>query len=67
MVASLLEEGAGDLDSQAYQSALDAYAIDVSFDADHDAFYGSVKTLTENRDEMVRLLRLALTTPRFTR
>jgi zinc protease len=65
MVSNLLDEGAGDLDSKAYQSALDEYAIELSFDADHDAFFGSVKTLVENRDEMVKLLRLAVTKPHF--
>jgi zinc protease len=65
MLSDLLDEGAGDLDSQAYQAALDDYAIELSFDVDHDAFYGSVRTLVENRDEMVKLLKLALTKPRF--
>jgi zinc protease len=65
MLSDLLDEGAGDLDSKAYQSALDQYAIEMSFETDHDAFFGSVKTLVENRDETVKLLRLALTKPRF--
>jgi len=65
MVSDLLDEGAGDLDSKAYQAALDDYAIELSFDVDHDAFYGSVRTLVENRDEMAKLLKLALTKPRF--
>jgi zinc protease len=65
MLSDLLDEGSGDLDSKAYQSALDQYAIEMSFDTDHDAFFGSVKTLVENRDEMAKLLRLALTKPHF--
>ena len=65
MVSGLLDEGAGDLDSQAFQAALDDYSIELSFDADHDAFYGSVRTLVENRDETAKLLKLALTKPRF--
>ena len=65
MLSDLLDEGAGELDSKAYQSALDQYAIEMSFDTDHDAFFGSVKTLSENRDETAKLLRLALTKPRF--
>ena len=65
MVSNLLDEGAGDLDSQAFQAALDDYAIELSFDVDHDAFYGSVRTLVENRDETAKLLKLALTKPRF--
>jgi zinc protease len=65
MVSALLDEGAGDLDSQAFQAALDDASIELSFDAGRDAFYGSLRTLTANRAEAVRLLRLALTAPRF--
>ena len=65
MLSGLLDEGAGDLDSKAFQTALDEFSIDLSFDADRDSFAGSLKTLVENRDEAVRLLRLALTKPRF--
>ncbi len=65
MLSGLLDEGAGDLDSQAYQTRLDDLSIGLSFDAGHDTFSGSLKTLTENRDEAARLLHLALTAPRF--
>ena len=65
MLSGLLDEGAGDLDSKAFQAALDEFSIDISFDASRDAFAGSLKTLVENRDQAARLLRLALTTPRF--
>jgi zinc protease len=65
MVASLLDEGAGDLDSQAFQARLDDLAVTLSFAADSDNFTAHLKTLTENRDEAFQLLRLALTAPRF--
>ena len=65
MLSGLLDEGAGDLDSKTFQAALDEFSIDISFDASRDAFAGSLKTLVENRDQAARLLRLALTTPRF--
>jgi zinc protease len=65
MLSGLLDEGAGDLDSQAFQSALDEHSIELSFDADRDTFGGSLKTLVENRANAGRLLRLALTEPRF--
>jgi len=65
MLSGLLDEGAGDLDSKAFQATLDEFSIDISFDASRDAFAGSLKTLVENRDQAARLLRLALTTPRF--
>jgi zinc protease len=65
MLSGLLDEGAGDLDSQAFQAALDAASIDLGFDASRDVFSGSLRTLADNRDEAARLLRLALTAPRF--
>lgn len=65
MLSGLLDEGAGDLDSAAFQNALDEFSIELSFDADRDTFGGSLRTLAENRDEAARLLRLALTEPRF--
>ena len=36
MIAGLLDEGAGDLDSQAFQRALDEKAIEISFHAERD-------------------------------
>lgn len=65
MVAALLDEGAGDLDSQAFQAKLEDLAIRLSFDADRDNFGGTLTTLTANREVAFQLLRLALTQPRF--
>ncbi|MBM3558665.1 MAG: insulinase family protein [Alphaproteobacteria bacterium] len=65
LVASTLDEGAGDLDSQAFQSRLEDLSISLSFSADQDAMRGSLRTLSRNRDEAFRLLGLALASPRF--
>jgi zinc protease len=65
MVSGLLDEGAGDLESQAFQQRLADLAVDLGFDAGRDSFTGSMRTLTENRDAAFDLLRLALTEPRF--
>jgi len=65
LLSGLLDEGAGDLDSQAFQGRLEDLAISLSFDAGRDWFSGSMRTLTENTDEAFRLLRLSLTEPRF--
>ncbi|MFQ5785133.1 MAG: M16 family metallopeptidase [Alphaproteobacteria bacterium] len=65
MVSGLLDEGAGTLDSQAFQAQLEDLAIDLRFDAGMDTFSGHLKTLTRNRDTAFELLRLALTEPRF--
>ena len=65
LTSILLDEGAGDLDSATFQARLRNAAIQLSFDAGVDAFYGSLKTVTANADEAFDLLRLALTAPRF--
>lgn len=65
MVSGLLDEGAGELDSAAFQARLEALAITLRFDADLDSLRGRLETLTENRDEAFALLRRALTQPRF--
>ena len=67
MVSSLIDEGAGDITSERYQQILQDNSITLRFDAYLDAFTGSVKTLTRNRDQTFELLRLALTEPRFDR
>lgn len=65
LVSGLLDEGAGELDSQAFQERLRDNNVELSFSASRDAFYGSLRTLTENRDTAFDLLRLALSDPRF--
>jgi len=65
MTASLIDEGAGDLDSQAFQGTLDDHSIGLSFSAGQDSFSGEVFTLSENRALAFKLLRLALTQARF--
>ncbi|HLT00629.1 MAG TPA: pitrilysin family protein, partial [Geminicoccaceae bacterium] len=65
MVSGLLDEGAGDLDSQTFRTELEDRAIRLSFDAARDSFTGQLKTLTEHRERAFELLRLALTEPRF--
>ncbi len=65
LVSGLLDEGAGDLDSAAFQARLAELSIQLSFDSGLDNFSGSLRTLTENRTEAFRLLKLALAEPRF--
>lgn len=65
MVSGLLDEGAGELDSQAFQQRLEDLATSISFSASRETFGGSLSTLTKNRDETFSLLKLALTQPRF--
>lgn len=65
LLAATLDEGSGDLDSRAFQSALSERSISIGFSADEDALFGSLKTLTREKDNALALLRLALHSPRF--
>jgi len=65
LVADLLDEGAGDLDSKAYHERLENHAIELTFQVGRDYLHGSLRTLSEHRDEAFDLLRLALSKPRF--
>lgn len=65
MVSGLLDEGAGDLDSRAFQTRLEDMQIQLRFDAGRDDFDGTLRTLTHNRDAAFEMMRLALTAPRF--
>ena len=65
LTAGLLDEGAGDLDSQAYHRRLEEKGIELSFTASRDNLSGSFKTLTANKAEAFDLLRLSLVAPRF--
>ncbi|KQP83034.1 pitrilysin family protein [Methylobacterium sp. Leaf117] len=65
MLARLLDEGAGDLSSDAFQERLAARAIELSFHAGSDALGGSLKMLVKHADEAIDLLALALAKPRL--
>jgi zinc protease len=65
MVASLLDEGSGDLDSKTFHERLERRAIELSFSSTRDTFRGSLRMLKDNKDEAFDLLHLALTSPRF--
>lgn len=65
LMTALIEEGAGDLDSQGFAKARDSLAADFRFDSDLDGVDVSAKVLTENRDQALALLHQALTQPRF--
>jgi zinc protease len=64
-LAGMLDEGAGPLDAKTFQERMEEIAMRMSFDDARDAFYGSLETLSENRDKAVELLALALSKPRF--
>jgi zinc protease len=65
MVASLIDEGSGDLDSRTFHERLERRAIELSFSSTRDYFRGSLRMLKDNRDEAFDLLRMSLTSPHF--
>lgn len=65
MLSGLLDEGAGDMDAQAFHEKMEDLAVELSFSADRDSFGGSLRTLARNADTAFELTRLALNEPRF--
>src|SRR5882757_9629989 len=65
LVADLLDEGSGELDSKTFHERLDRRAIELSFNSTRDYFRGSLRMLKENKDEAFDLLRMSLTSPHF--
>lgn len=65
MVSSLLDDGAGELDTKAFHQRLEDNAAELRFSVTHDYFFGSIRLLRERRDQSFELLRLALNEPRF--
>jgi zinc protease len=65
LVASLLDEGAGDIDAKTFHARLERKAIELGFQAERDTLRGTLRTLTENKDEAFDYLRLAVSQPRF--
>jgi zinc protease len=65
LVAGLLDEGSGNLDSKTFHDRLDRRAIELSFASARDYFRGSLRMLRDNKDEAFELLRTALTSPHF--
>lgn len=65
VLSNTMDEGAGELDSKAFQKELLDKSISLSFNATRDDFGGEVKTLSRHQDRAFELLTLALTKPRF--
>ncbi len=65
LLTGMLDEGAGDLNSQAFQRALDEKAVEIHFRNDREHVSGRMRTLVKNLDRAAELLSLALNAPRF--
>jgi zinc protease len=64
-MSGLFDEGAGDFDSDTFQTKLDEAGAEMRFGAGRDTVYGSMRMLAETKDEAFDLLRLAVDKPRF--
>ncbi|WBT37579.1 M16 family metallopeptidase [Hyphomicrobium sp. DMF-1] len=64
-VSAMLDEGAGDIQASDFQEQMESLAMRMRYEDSRDAFYGNFETLTQNRNESAKLLKLALTKPRF--
>jgi zinc protease len=64
-MASLMDQGAGEMDEQAFAEATESIAAVLSFSASRDSVSVSARFLSESRDEAMSLLREALIAPRF--
>ncbi|MFK7791571.1 MAG: M16 family metallopeptidase [Devosiaceae bacterium] len=65
LLSGLLDEGAGEHDSIAFQTILEDNAIRLSFDAGHDNFSGELTVLADTVELGTSLLALALNDPRL--
>ncbi len=64
-LTGMMDEGAADLDSAAFQKLRDELSFKMDFDAERDHFEGLFQTLSRNRDASFELLRKVLTQPRL--
>lgn len=65
LLAGMLDEGAGELESRAFHRAIEDLAIHMGFGADTDSVSGHLQTLSRNAPQAFDLLKLAVNAPRF--
>jgi zinc protease len=65
LAAALLDQGAGELDTAAFATALRDRAVTLSFGAGRDDFTGSLRCLAEDTGFAASMLARALVRPRF--
>ncbi|MEM7291604.1 MAG: insulinase family protein, partial [Pseudomonadota bacterium] len=65
LMTALMDEGAGDMDSATYRAKLEEFGIELGFSSSQDRFGGGMRTIVSEKENAFRLLKLALTEPRF--
>ncbi|WP_108860099.1 pitrilysin family protein [Ruegeria sp. Alg231-54] len=65
LMSGLIEEGAGDMDARTYARELESLAASFRYSATDDTVSITAQFLTENRDDVIDLLRTTIHEPRF--
>ncbi|WP_297322826.1 pitrilysin family protein [uncultured Bartonella sp.] len=65
LMTGLFDEGAGDLNSETFQTRIDDLGAEMAFSVNRDRMLGSMKVIADNRDEAFNLLALSVQKPRF--
>ncbi|MEH6728320.1 MAG: pitrilysin family protein, partial [Hyphomicrobiales bacterium] len=65
LLSATLDEGAAELDSQAFQTQLEETAVRLSFSSRAERFSGVMRTLSSNKQIAFELLGKAMSAPRF--
>lgn len=65
LMTALMDEGAGELDSVAYQAKAEELGLEFGFRASNDRFSAGGRLLRSERDEVFNLIKLAINEPRF--
>lgn len=65
LMTGLFDEGAGELDSDAFQDRLDEAGAEMRISEGRDRISGAMRMLADQKDAALELLRLAIEEPRF--
>lgn len=65
LMTALMDEGAGDLDSTAYQAKAEEIGLEFGFSTSRDSFSGGGRLLRSERTEAFNLIKMAINQPRF--
>lgn len=65
LLTTLFDEGAGEMDSRAFQRTLQDLSMGLGFNAGRDSLSGSLSTLSANKEAAFEMLRLAINEPLF--
>ena len=64
-ITGMMDEGAGDMTGEQFQSKRDELALKIRFSAGNDQFEGALQTLSKNREAAFGMLKTAITSPHF--